>query len=344
MTSASIAVIIVNYRSPDFTIGAVEAVAAQRRDHPGLRCVVVDGGSGDGSADRLAEGLGDPRFAGWASLLPLPINGGFGWANNQAILRLMQGDDPPDYLHILNPDTIVERGAIAALADELDRHPECGAAGSLLINPDGTRSGSAFRFPTYGSEFGRSTQFATLERMLGIAPRLIQIDHAGTVDWVTGASVMLRAEALKQSGLFDDGFFLYFEEVELMWRMRRHGWSVRHVPESRVAHIGGVTTGVNLSGGGATLPRLPRYWFESRRRLWTRMHGPRGPVLASSLWLTGNCISMLRRLLPRRRAGWISHAGRDMLGYGITATPLDRRSAAAGWMDPPGQPPAWMQR
>jgi hypothetical protein len=109
-----------------------------------------------------------------------------------------------------------------------------------------------------------------------------------------------------------------------------------------VIHVGGVTTGVNLSAEGAALPRLPRYWFESRRRLWTRMHGPRGPILASSLWLAGNCISGLRLLLPRRKARWIAHAARDMLHYGITATPLDRRSHAADWKDPPGRPPAWM--
>lgn len=339
-----IAVVIVNYRSPALALDALAAVAAERARLPALRAILVDGGSGDGSADALARGLDDPRFHGWAELLALPINGGFGWANNQAILRLLQGDDPPAFIHLLNPDTRIEPGGIAALADELARHPRCGAVGSLLIDPDGTPSGSAFRFPSIGREFLRGSGMAALGRLIRTQPVLVEIGRGGPVDWVTGASVMLRAEALKESGLFDDGFFLYFEEVELMGRIARAGWDIRHVPASRVLHVGGAATGVNLSGSARThLPPFPPYWFASRRRLFTLTRGRAGALAASGAWLAGHALALLRRAVqPRARRMMVEHEARDLLRLGLAPRAQDRVPHVPAWTDAPGTPPAWM--
>ncbi|MGH6781454.1 MAG: glycosyltransferase family 2 protein, partial [Sphingomonadaceae bacterium] len=118
-----VAVVIVNYRTPDLAVRCVRALAAERTAVPDLEVIVVDGGSGDGSAERLAETLAAPELSGWVRLLPLPINGGFGWANNQAMLRLLQHASPPDFIHLLNPDTVIEPGAVARLAEHLRRHP-----------------------------------------------------------------------------------------------------------------------------------------------------------------------------------------------------------------------------
>ncbi len=341
---SKVAVVIVNYRAAALTLDAVASVARQRGDLPDLRCVVVDGGSGDGSADIIARGLDDPAFHGWASLLALEINGGFGWANNQAMLRLMQGDDPPDYIHLLNPDAIVQPGAIRALADVLDAHPRCGAVGSLLLDPDGQPSGSAFRFPTLPREFVRGSKMAATARLFRIEPILIPIGRSGPADWVTGASVMLRAAALKESGLFDDGFFLYFEEVELMWRLTRAGWSVRHEATSRVAHVGGAATGVNMSGRLAKRPPLPSYWYASRRRLYTRLWGPAGSAGANAAWLAGRTLSMVRLLTPYRiRPIEVEHETRDLIRHGMVPKARDFRAAVVRWTDPPGVPPAWMR-
>ncbi|UAK23436.1 glycosyltransferase family 2 protein [Sphingomonas nostoxanthinifaciens] len=340
----SIAVVIVNYRSPELTLGALDALAGERAGLPGLRAIVVDGGSGDGSADKLSEGLRDPRFQGWASLLALPINGGFGWANNQAILRLLQGPTPPDYIHLLNPDTRVEPGAVRALADELAAYPRCGAVGSLLLDPDGTPSGSAFAFPTLAGEFARGSRIGAIRRALRVKEPMLQ--GAGPVDWVTGASVMIRAEALKASGLFDDGFFLYFEEVELMWRLTRAGWEIRHQPASRVIHDGGAATGVNMSGREAyRRPPLPAYWYRSRRRFFTLTNGATGGSLASALFLAGRMLSPLRSVIevgkPRMR---IANELRDVARHGTLPVAADHHPAPARWTDAPDQPPAWMAK
>jgi N-acetylglucosaminyl-diphospho-decaprenol L-rhamnosyltransferase len=311
---------------------------------PGLRVVLVDGGSGDGSAARMREGLADALFDGWAELLALPINGGFGWANDQAMLRLLQSDQPPAYIHLLNPDSRIEPGAVAALLRALEADPRLAAAGSQLVDPGGGLAGSTFRFPSIRRELVRGAHTPALGRLLGIAPTLIPPGRAAEADWVTGASVMFRAEALRQVGLFDSGFFLYFEEIELMHRLRRAGWQVRHVPESRVLHIGGASTGVN-GHDPDLVARRPAYWYRSRKRFLTLAYGRAGALLGDLAWLTGHALWTLRRLLGlgRRVTTAVPHEACDLLAHGILPKPVEARPSITRPDDPPDVPPAWMR-
>ena len=248
---AMVAVVIVNYRTPQLTIDCLAALDGERQSLPGLRAVVVDGGSGDESAGVLAEAIGRPEYEGWASFMPLPINGGFGWANNQAILTLALDRQPPEFIHLLNPDTRVLAGAVTKLVQELRADLRCGAAGSQLVDGDGRPSASAFYFPSAGLELVNGSQSEKLGRLFGVERAPVLGDEARDVDWVTGASAMFRMAALRDTGLFDDGFFLYFDEVELMHRLQRHGWTVRHVPESRVVHLEGAFRPIGIAPGGA---------------------------------------------------------------------------------------------
>lgn len=342
--NARIAVIIVNYRTPALALQCLAALAPERETLPDLEALIVDGGSGDGSAEQLRDGIADPRFAGWATLLPLDFNGGFGWANNQAMLRLMQSDQPPDYVHLLNPDALIEPGAVVRLVETLRAQPRVAAAGSQLLEADGRLAGSAFRFPTVAREFVRGAGTPALGRLLGIAPLLARRDAAGPVDWVTGASVLLRATALRETGLFDDGFFLYFEEVELMHRLRRAGWEIWHVPASLVTHLEGAATGV--AGGAQTGTRpLPGYWFQSRRRFFCRAYGSGAARAAGVAWLAGNLLWRLRGLLGLGRNGGPAPSEmRDLLRHGLAATASDREPAIVRWTDAPGARPAWIRR
>lgn len=331
VASCEVAVVIVNYRTPELAKQCLAALRGERELLPKLRAVLVDGGSGDGSAEELAKAMYDPDLGSWVTFLPLPINGGFGWANNQAILTLAQGGASPDYIHLLNPDAEVTRGAVAALVHELEGHPRCGAAGSQLLTAEGRAAASAFRFPTAGREFVSGAHSAKLGSLLGIAPTVVEAADSVEVDWVTGASVMLRAGALQDTGLFDDGFFLYFEEVELMHRMRRGGWSVRHVPASRVIHIEGASTGL----GAAAVRPLPPYWYESRRRYFFLTGGRQAAIAADVAWLGGRMIAALQGLL-RRSAETGARAGPLLSRTNLPPPSVPRLG------DPPGRPPAWM--
>lgn len=336
-----VAVVIVNYRTPELTLHCVSALAEERAQLPALQAIVVDGGSADGSAEKLQAGLRSSKFTGWIELLPLATNGGFGWANNQAILRLLQGSDPPEYIHLLNPDASIQPGAVVELLRELESHPEAAACGSLLLDEHGTRLGCAFRFPTPSREFARGLRTAKLTRLLGIEELMLDPGESTDADWVTGASVMMRSAALRNIGLFDDGFFLYFEEVELMWRLRRAGWTIRHCARSRVQHVGGAATGVGRSGapGGR---RLPDYWHQSRYRFFSLTYGPVKTALANAFWLAGHCLWLMRALL-QRRADVVPHEARDHLRVAWLHPPRSLQRSYTRWTEPPGREAAWLR-
>jgi N-acetylglucosaminyl-diphospho-decaprenol L-rhamnosyltransferase len=338
--AGTVAVVIVNYRTPEMTLDCVKALAGERDALPDLRVVVVDGGSGDGSADIIRAGLAP---FDWAEIIACDFNGGFGWANNQGMLHLMQSAAPPEFIHLLNPDTLVEAGAVAALRDDLREHPTCAAAGSQLVELDGSAVGSAFRFPSVAREFFRGGQMNRVGHALGLSEGILRPAEATPVDWVTGASVMLRTEALRPVGLFDTGFFLYFEEVELMHRLTRAGWGVRFVPASRVMHIGGVATGM-ADAEMHERASIPDYMFASRRRFFTRAYGAAGARKASRAWLAGNRVLRTLQIFGQMRSRPKADAERaGILRHGIAASAFDQTPAITRWDDPPGTLPAWHQ-
>lgn len=331
----SVAVVTVNYRTPDLTKKCLAALADEKTLLPNLKAIVVDGGSGDGSAEQLAAFIAQPDYARWVSFLPLELNGGFGWANNQAILKLAREASPPELIHLLNPDAEIKPGAVALLAAELQGHPRCGAVGSRLLDEAGQPTASAFSFPSAGHEFVSAAEAGRLGSFLGIAPMVIESEHSCEADWVTGASVMFRAAALRETGLFDEGFFLYYDEVELMHRLKAAGWSVRFVPASRVVHHEGSATGI------ATAKTLPPYWYESRRRYFILTGGASALLTADLGCLAGHVCRKAKSLLGRRSA--VSRFRLSELG-GIWRHARSTTPSIPAWGDPPGERPAWMSR
>jgi GT2 family glycosyltransferase len=196
-----------------------------------LPAVVVDNGSTDGSQRMVRE-----EFP-WVLLVENPGNPGYASACNAGI----RATDRP-YVFILNSDVEFVGGDLEAVLDYLDGHPEVGALGPLVLNADGTRQMSCRRFPSMlanvvhgflgevwpDNPFTRSYQMKDLE---GDAPR--------EVDWVSGAAMLLRREAVEQVGGFDEAYFMYVEDVDLCWRLRAAGYAVVYHPGfSLIHHIG----------------------------------------------------------------------------------------------------------
>ena len=333
----NVAVVIVNYRTPQLTLRCVEALLAEKALLPGLRAIVVDGGSDDGSAAEIGQALAGPQYRDWVSFLPLPINGGFGWANNQAILGLAREQQPPEFIYLLNPDAEVMSGAVGALLSDLAGNPRCAAAGSQLLNAEGCPTASAFRFPSAGREFINAASSEKLGRLLGIRSTVVRSDRSADVDWVTGASVMFRAAALRETGLFDDGFFLYFDEVELMHRLHARGWTVRHVAQSRVRHLEAASTGVSSARP------FPPYWYRSRQRYFTLTGGRSGALAADLGLLAGRLVRWAKSLVGRAPDG-AGPRPADFLRSGFWPRADQAAPSIPAWGDDPGRPPVWMQR
>ena len=340
----SLAVIVVNYRTPALALQAVGSLVPTRASFRQFQVIVVDGGSDDGSAAALAEGITAAGWSDWVTLLPLPVNGGFAFANNRAIAALATAGPLPQAVALVNPDARVRPGALEAMAALLDREPRAGAVGAQLIHQDGRRQSSAFRFPTLRGEFCRGARTHLFERILGVPQSSVDSEVATEVPWVTGAAAMLRTEALAETGLFDEGFFLYFEETELMRRLHRAGWTVWHEPAARVVHEGGAATQIRDPETG--LPRArrtPSYWYQARRRYFALAHGRPAALAAGFAWLAGQLWWRLRQLVAPRPGHHPHRETRDLLAFGLWPAARDGRAAVRPLDAAPGDRPAWME-
>ena len=295
-------VVIVNYRTPGLTIDCLHSLASEVRSLPDTRVVVTDNASGDGSVEQISRAIETEGWSDWVSFMPLERNGGFAYGNNAAIRPVLQSTNPPDYVLLLNPDTIVRPRALKVLVDFMDEHPEVGIAGSRLENPDSTPQHSAFRFHSVQSELDYGLRIGAVSKLLArwwIAPPISE--EPCQTDWVAGASMIVRREVFEAAGLMDEEYFMYYEEMDFCLQANRAGWSCWYVPESRVVHLVGQSSGVTDTKRKPK--RLPQYWFDSRRRYFLKNHGWLYAALADASWASGFALWRLRRVVQGKPDG-----------------------------------------
>jgi hypothetical protein len=289
-------VVIVNYRTPELAIDCIASLMQDLRPSP-VGVTVVDNASGDHSVEML--GPAAKRCEGAMQVIPAPRNGGFAYGNNIGIRAAL--DDPATrYVLLLNPDTIVRVGALQALLEFMEAHPRAGIAGSALENAAGERDLSAHNTPSPLGELEGSARSGVLTRLLRrYAVSAPVEDRQQRCEWVSGASFLIRREVIESIGLLDEGYFLYYEEVDYCLRAREAGWEVWYVPESRVMHLEGASTGIQH-----TARRRPVYWYASRRRFFAKHYGLAGLAAADVLWAVGHASLRLRLALGLKRGAF----------------------------------------
>lgn len=308
-----IAVVIVTYRTAELTVAALRSLASERaRRELRIRVIVIDNASGDLPAIEAA--VATQGWSSWVTPVGAPRNGGFAYGNNVGIQRAYE-TGAPDYLYLLNPDAEVRPGALIALAGFLESHPEAGIAGSSFEDPDGSEWPIAFRFPTLLSELCQGLEFGLVSRLLQrwVLARTMTA-QAQPVDWICGASMMIRPAVLTAIGGLDENYFLYFEETDFCLRARRAGFSTWYVPASRVMHIRGQSTQVTARGAEAR--RLPAYWFESRRRYFAVTFGIRHAMAIDMVALIASCLGFAKRVALGRRHS-VKHFIRDLARHSV---------------------------
>ncbi|MDX5402228.1 MAG: glycosyltransferase family 2 protein [Rhodobacterales bacterium] len=303
-TAPRLLTVLLNWRTAPMTLRAAKAgLAAMAEVHaafPGARTdmVIVDNDSGDGSFEMLRDAA---QVNGWTEggavrVIHSGHNGGFGAGNNVGIRAGMADGEPPDFVYLLNSDAFPEPGALVALIRALEADPQAGIAGSFIYGDDDVPHETAFRFPTVWSEFEESAATGPISRILSRWRVPLEIPRVTTrVDWLAGASMMIRRDVLDRVGIFDETFFLYYEETDLCHRAARAGFATVYVPESRVMHIGSVSTGMK------SWNQVPEYWFDSRLHYFTKTHGAVYAVLCSLAHVFGAGLQMLRRPAKRRK-------------------------------------------
>ncbi|MEE4300805.1 MAG: glycosyltransferase family 2 protein, partial [Pseudomonadales bacterium] len=174
--------------------------------------------------------------------------------------------------------------------------PRCGLAGSLVHGVDGVLHTTSFNFPSIMGECDSNLRLGLFTRLIGYE-RVIAIptpSEATPVDWVAGCSLLIRREVIERVGMFDEGFFLYYEETDLCLRAAREGFETWFVPDASVAHVGSASTNFQ----DHSKPRA-RYWFESRNRYFRKNHGRTYLLLANVAWVISFALWRVRQVLQR---------------------------------------------
>ncbi len=319
-----VAVVIVNYSTPEMAIAAADSVLHRGEDGLSVEVHVVDNGSPGNDREVLSEAAA--RWGGAVTLHLEDENHGFGRGNNIVLRELAARSQPPDKVFLLNPDTRLISNAVAELAAFLDAHPDVAVVGGGIVD-DITleHAACAFRFPGVISEFNESLNFGPLWRLL---KRWNVTFPAGSspfeVDWVSGAAMMARLSALKEVGFFDPDYFLYFEEVDLMFRLKKRGWKVWHLPQAKVSHVAGASTGVRYVN--PERPPLPGYWFDSWRFYFEKTRSRNGARIAAFSRLAGtvlgNLLCSLRNKPTKNPQNFASEFRRRVVRplFGLTST------------------------
>jgi GT2 family glycosyltransferase len=284
-----LSLIIVSWNTRELTRQCLESIFSPPTAIE-LEVFVVDNASTDGSSQMVRGNF--PHV----HLLENAQNAGFAAANNQAI-SLSTGR----YVLLLNSDAVVKPGALDRLVEFMDTHPQAGAAGARLLNPDGSQQYSCSPAPTLEREVRRMFHLPGVRSDGYYEMKNWDNQTPVKVDVLLGACLLLRRQALAQVGLMDEGYFMYSEEVDLCHRIQVAGWQLYWVPQATVVHYGGQST---RQASEEMFLKL----YESKLRYFRKHYGGT-TVVMYKLILTG--ASLIRLLLfplawlerpPRREA------------------------------------------
>jgi N-acetylglucosaminyl-diphospho-decaprenol L-rhamnosyltransferase len=283
-------VVIVSYRCRELLRGCLDALRAHPPSLP-MRVVVVDNASADGTVELVRS-----EFPG-VVLIASPSNLGFAAATN---LGARKGDAP--FLLVLNPDTAVTAGALDTVLGTLEAHPEVAIVGPRLLREDGTLDHAAKRsFPTPLSALGH---FTGVGRRPGASGRLASYRapdvESGPVDSVNGAFMLIRRDAFEAAGGFDEGYWMYMEDLDLSYRLAEAGWTSWYEPDATVTHVKGGTTQEGRS------VRLTWAFHRGMYRFYRKHYAPSRSWALNGLVYVGIAVKLatavVHSLLRRSRA------------------------------------------
>jgi GT2 family glycosyltransferase len=293
--ASSLSVVVVSYNARDLLRSCLNAVAPL-----GHEVVVVDNASSDGSAELVRE-----EFPG-ARLVAMQENVGFG-AGVNAGMRATGSR----YVLVLNPDAWPVDGGIDRLLEHAERAPGAALLGPRLIDPDGKAQRSTIRPP---GAFALALWIAfprLVSGAYGIARRITgsgQREQVREGEFLMGAVLLLRREAVEQIGGFDEAFFMFNEEVDLCFRLRNAGWQIEFVPSATFVHVGGAST--------KTAPdQMYRELLRSHLRFLAKHRGLREAEMARRLLI----LALRSRAVftgsaqERAAAAWLSSGGKKEL-------------------------------
>jgi len=289
MARKPFSVVILNYGTPDLAIASAESVLPEIEALGGV-LVVVDNASPDNSAETLTKWAAARGAPDLIHLVLSPVNGGFAAGNNLGVKAV-----EADFHLLLNSDTLVEPGAIAALLAAMRADARLGLAGPVIIDAARNRAVSRFRTRTPLSEFVEASGLDFFYRRFRrhVVP-LHETESSDEMQWISFACVMLRREMIDALGLLDERYFMYFEDSAYGLNARAAGWKLARIDTAQVTHFEAKSSGVE--DAAAAHQRLPRYYYASRSRYFIEHFGVAGFIAANLFWYLGRAVNYARLL------------------------------------------------
>ncbi|MFE4469944.1 glycosyltransferase family 2 protein [Leifsonia sp. NPDC056824] len=282
--SRATAVVTVSYNSSGELGGFLDSVdGGELAPHT----YIADNLSADLEATRAIAAVHD------ATVVEVGENRGYGGAVNAATAAL---PDEVRYILVSNPDVRLSPDTVRVLVQAMEDRPELGAVGPRVLNVDGTPYPSARSFPSLRTGVGHAVFFSLWPRNPWSRRYLSHKDGSlepRTVDWLSGSCMLVRRTAFDQLGGFDEGYFMYFEDVDLGYRLAKAGWKRLFLPTTSVVHSGAHSTTTESA-------KMIRAHHDSAYRYLSRKYS--GPLLAPLRWVLRLGLDLRATYLTRRGA------------------------------------------
>lgn len=293
-------VVITSYRARDLTLACLHSLAGEAAANPGMKVGVCDNGNEDDTADFLNRAIVDNGWQDWAYIKKAAPNRGFSGGSNVILRDALASGPAYDYFMLLNADTVVRPGAIGKLLETADARPEIGIVGPRIEGADGDAQVSCFRYISPVSELIRAAGTGLVTKLLKSWDVPVQpSENPVTPQWTSFCCALIRKEVIKQIGVLDEGYFLYFDDVDYCRSARNARWGVLHQPEAVVVHYEGKSNPVVENTAGKK--RLPAYWYRSRSWYFRKFYGRLGLLAANLLWYAGRAISLAREVVGNKK-------------------------------------------
>ncbi|HUW23164.1 MAG TPA: glycosyltransferase family 2 protein [bacterium] len=275
-----LSIIIVNYNVKHRLRECLQSIYGNTKKIS-FEVTIVDNNSRDGSVDMVKSEFPE------VELIENHQNLGFAKATNQG-LRENKGR----YRLLLNPDTIVLPNALDKMVEFMEANSHAGALGCRLLYPDGRLQPSCRSFPTLITAFFENTGLEKLFPKSKVMGRH-RIGYWGhndirEVDQPTGAALMVRGEIISQVGLMDEQFYMYYEDIDWCFRIKKKGWKIYFIPLAQIIHYGGQSAGLNM-------PKMRIQGYKSRHRFFRKHYGILSEWIVKQMDLLGLILKTLYR-------------------------------------------------
>lgn len=293
-------VLIVCYRAADLVIDCLRSLESEIAGIEDGRVIVCENGTGEASVNLLEGAISEHGWGDWVSLRVISPNRGFAGGNNAVLRDVLQWESVPEFVLLLNSDTIVRPGALQALLVGAREHPEAGVIGARLEWPDGEGQLSCFRWLSPISEMLSSARTGLLTKMFHQwEVRIPLSDVPMEPGWLSFACALIRREALEEVGVLDDGYYLYFDDVDYCRRAWEKGWRVLYWPAAHVVHLRGRSNPVKAMTKEGK--RRPKYYYFCRNRYFAKFYGGRWGLWKTNVhWYLGRVVSLLREIVRNK--------------------------------------------